>query len=242
MRLAQARRQEGLTMKRGRKGWALLAIPVAFAAVLWSGCSSEQAAADEDEIVAPESQVKGEEEGSGVLSKLGLAKPEPKPVVVPAGTRIQVRTTSTLSTKSNTAGESFVATVAEPVSVDGKTVFPAGARAVGVLSSVDKGGRIKGVASLGAQLTEIEDVAVDTKSYVAVAKKTHGKDATKIGIGAGVGAAIGAIAGGGDGAAKGAGAGAGAGTGAVLATRGDPAVIPAESLIWFELQSAVTVQ
>jgi hypothetical protein len=167
---------------------------------------------------------------------------EPEPVVVPAGTRIRVRTTSTLSTKSNNSGESFVATVAEPVTIDGRTVFAEGARAQGVVSLVDKSGRVKGLARIGAQLTEIEDVAVNTKSYVVVADKTYGKDATKIGVGAGVGAAIGALAGGGGGAAKGAGAGAGAGTGAVLATRGDPAVIPAESLIWFELESPVTVR
>ncbi|MCB9386147.1 MAG: hypothetical protein H6509_16170 [Bryobacterales bacterium] len=101
---------------------------------------------------------------------------------------------------------------------------------------------MKGVARIGAQLTEIDGNAVATKSYVVVADKTYGKDATKIGIGAGVGAAIGAIAGGGSGAAKGAGVGAGGGTGAVLATRGDPAVIPAESIIWFELESPLTVE
>jgi hypothetical protein len=62
-----------------------------------------------------------------------------------------------------------------------------------------------------------------------------------VGIGAGVGAAIGAIAGGGKGAAIGAGAGGAAGTGTVLATRGDPAVLPSESLITFKLQAPVTV-
>jgi hypothetical protein len=63
----------------------------------------------------------------------------------------------------------------------------------------------------------------------------------KIGIGAGIGAAIGAIAGGGKGAAIGAGAGGGAGTGLVLATRGDPAVIPGESQLTFRLQGPITV-
>jgi hypothetical protein len=84
-------------------------------------------------------------------------------------------------------------------------------------------------------------VAIQTSSSGAQAKQTHGEDAKKIGIGAGIGAAIGAIAGGGGGAAKGAAAGAGAGTGAVLATHGDAAVIPAESVLRFELAEPVTV-
>src|SRR6266511_178751 len=50
-----------------------------------------------------------------------------------------------------------------------------------------------------------------------------------------------AIAGGGKGAAIGAGAGGGAGTGLVLATRGDPAVVPSESKLTFRLQGPITV-
>lgn len=234
-------------MKRWRQSLLVVAL-LALGALLLNGCNSESAAANEgDEIAAP--QPPGSEENeAGLLARMGLAdEPTPEPVVVPAGTRIRVRTTSTLSTKSNQTGESFVANIAEPVTVDGRTVFPEGARVMGVVSLADRSGRVKGRARLGAKITEVEaangdEISVDTKSYVVVADKTYTKDATKIGIGAGVGAAIGAIAGGGGGAAKGAGVGAGGGTGAVLATRGDPAVIPAESLIWFELASPVTVR
>ncbi|MCB9386183.1 MAG: hypothetical protein H6509_16355 [Bryobacterales bacterium] len=225
-------------MRRSKLNLTFFAAPILLAALL-AGCASNGSTAEADEISAPQP---GETAngGGGFLSKVGLAKAEP--VVIPAGTRIRVRTTSTLSTKSNTSGESFVATIAEPVTVNGKTVFDTGDRAMGVVSFAEKSGRVKGVARIGAQLTEIDGNAVATKSYVVVADKTYGKDATKIGIGAGVGAAIGAIAGGGSGAAKGAGVGAGGGTGAVLATRGDPAVIPAESIIWFELESPLTVE
>jgi hypothetical protein len=44
-----------------------------------------------------------------------------------------------------------------------------------------------------------------------------------------------------DGAAIGAGAGAAAGTGTAMMTRGDPAVIPAESVLTFKLSAPVTV-
>jgi hypothetical protein len=76
-----------------------------------------------------------------------------------------------------------------------------------------------------------------TNSISIQASPTKGKDAAKIGIGSGVGAAIGAIAGGGKGAAIGAAAGAGAGTGVVLATTGDAAVIPSETVLVFTLRS-----
>ena len=226
-------------MKIWKNHWKLSAGALALAMAAGLACTSDgTTVAEGDEISAPQPGQPAEEEGEGFLARL---TPD-KEVVVPAGTRIRVRTTSTLSTKTNTNGESFVATIAEPVVVDGKTVFAEGDRAMGVVSFSEKSGRVKGVARLGAKLTEIDGNAVATSSYVVVADKTYGKDATKIGIGAGVGAAIGAIAGGGSGAAKGAGVGAGGGTGAVLATRGDPAVIPAESLITVELESPVTVK
>ena len=84
-------------------------------------------------------------------------------------------------------------------------------------------------------------VGISTNTITREAKNTKGKDALKIGIGSGIGAAIGAIAGGGKGAAIGAGAGAGAGTGVVLATRGDPAVIPSETVLRFALRAPITV-
>jgi hypothetical protein len=91
------------------------------------------------------------------------------------------------------------------------------------------------------QLADGRTVDLATNSYTKEAKGTKKKDAMKIGIGAGIGAAIGAIAGGGKGAAIGAGAGGGAGTGLVLATRGDPAVIPSESQLTFRLKGPITV-
>ncbi|MBL8221078.1 MAG: hypothetical protein JNL62_17725, partial [Bryobacterales bacterium] len=52
---------------------------------------------------------------------------------------------------------------------------------------------------------------------------------------------LGAIFGGGKGAATGAGAGGAAGAGTVLATRGKPVVLPAETRISFRLSQPVTI-
>jgi hypothetical protein len=174
------------------------------------------------------------------------AAPAPRQVTLPAGTTVKVRTTNTLSTKTVQSGETFTASLEEPI-VDGTwVVAEKGATVYGKVVNADAGGRVKGVASLTVRLTELQTadgqrIAINTDTRGAQAKSSKKKDATKVGIAAGVGAAIGAIAGGGSGAAKGAGIGAGAGTGVVLATHGDPAVIPSESVLTFTLSEPLTI-
>lgn len=168
-------------------------------------------------------------------------------VTVPEGTPLQVRTTTLLSTKTAEAGQSFVANLAEPLVVDGKVVAPRGATVKGTVVESDPGGRVRGRAFLSVRLTSIDlanghTAEITTSTVGQEAKSSAKKDAAKVGIASGVGAAVGAIAGGGRGAAIGAGAGAAGGTGVVLATRGDPAEIPSESLLTFTLRSPITVE
>ncbi|HLA41751.1 MAG TPA: hypothetical protein VJ417_17235 [Candidatus Glassbacteria bacterium] len=163
-----------------------------------------------------------------------------------AGTRLTVRTTNTLSTKTLQNGDTFTATLEEPLVEGNWVIAPKGSTVEGRIVNSDPGGRVKGVASLAVALTQLHtadgqvlDISYNT--FTVEAKSTEGKDAAKIGIGAGVGAAIGAIAGGGKGAATGAAAGAGAGTGVVLATHGDAAEIGSETVLTFELSAPVHV-
>lgn len=165
--------------------------------------------------------------------------PEPEPIIIPAGTVVRVRTTNALSTRANRPGDGFMATLAEPLTINGRVIAPRGARVRGVVANSDPGGRVKGRASISVRLVSLEKTAIATNYYYRQAPGTKKRDAMKIGIGSGVGAAIGAIAGGGIGAGIGAAAGAGAGTGYVLTTRGAPAVIPSESVLSFRLQSPV---
>ena len=193
--------------------------------------------------------------GQGLVSSSGGASPAtaavappppaPKPVTLPAGTPIVIRTTAALSTKEAKSGDRFQATLAEPLVVDGVTLAPRGAEVEGVIVESDPGGRVKGVAQLSIALRSIHtasgNVEIQTDAHVAEAKSSVKKDVTRGAIMTGVGAAIGAIAGGGKGAAVGAGVGAGAGTATAMATRGEPATIPAESVLTFRLKSPVTV-
>ncbi len=172
--------------------------------------------------------------------------PTPRTFTIASGMPIAIYTAKTLSTKTDKDGERFVASLARPIVDDDWVIARKGALVEGVVVNSDPGGRVKGRASMTVRLSSLQladgrTIDISTSSYTKVAKGTKKKDAMKIGIGAGVGAAIGAIAGGGKGAAIGAGAGGGAGTGYVLATRGDPAVIPSESQLTFKLTAPVTV-
>ncbi len=171
---------------------------------------------------------------------------QPYEVTLPKGTQLVVRTTASISTKTNQPGQSFQAVLEQPI-VDGDWVIAKkGALVEGRIIECDPGGRVEGVASLaiGLQRVTLTDgrvIDVHTSAIHRQARSTKKKDAQKIGIGAGIGAAIGAIAGGGKGAAIGAAAGGGAGTGLVLATHGEPAVIPSESKLTFTLTKPVTI-
>jgi hypothetical protein len=165
---------------------------------------------------------------------------------VPEGTVITVRTTSTLSTKTQQSGEAFTASLAEPLVVGSAVIAPKGSIVEGKVVEADAGGRVKGVAQISVRLARLttgqgRNVDLSTNVIAREAATSKKKDAVKVGIGSGVGAAIGAIAGGGKGAAIGAAAGAGAGTGAVLATRGDAATIPSETVLKFKLTAPLTV-
>jgi hypothetical protein len=157
--------------------------------------------------------------------------------------QITVRTTSALSTKTNQAGQTFEASLEQPVLSGGRQVLPKGTPVIGKITDVDPGGRVRGRATISVELTGVQAggrvVAIATDTFVREAPATKKKDAAKVGIGAGIGAAIGAIAGGAKGAAIGAGAEGGAGTAAVLATRGDPAEIPSEAVLTFKLARPV---
>src|SRR5580698_3171864 len=81
------------------------------------------------------------------------APPPPPPVlVIPAGTHIAVTVQEALGSKISQTGQTFSATVASPVVVDGKTVIRAGASATGTVVDAKALGRFKGGAVLSLRL------------------------------------------------------------------------------------------
>src|SRR6266853_7057172 len=82
-------------------------------------------------------------------------KPQPKLLVVPAGTILTVRLGQSVGSKISSPGQPFSATLVSPVTVDGNTVIPAGASARGTVVDAKPLGRFKGGAILELRLNSI---------------------------------------------------------------------------------------
>jgi hypothetical protein len=163
-----------------------------------------------------------------------------------SGTLLSVRLTQALSSNQNRTGDSFTATLEQPVVVNGWVVARRGQTVEGQVVDAQKAGRIKGTSKLQIALTELtlvngRQLPVHTRLVEAASGTSKGRDAQAVGTTTGVGAMIGAIAGEGHGAAIGAGIGAAAGVAGVLLTRGRATVIPPEALLTFRMESSADI-
>jgi len=189
----------------------------------------------------------GDAAGSGsAMSNTAMSNMKPEPLVVPAGTVLTVRLGQTVGSKISSAGQTFTATLASPLVVDGKTAIPSGAAASGTVVDAKPLGRFKGGASLQLRLTSIAiggaEQSISTSSVVRTEKGKGKRTAVMAGGGAGLGALIGGLAGGGKGAAIGALAGGGAGAGGAAFTGNKDVVLPAESAVSFKLEQPLEVK
>ena len=172
--------------------------------------------------------------------------PQYREVTLPEGTTLPLRLRSAVASDTSKVEEPVRAELREAVVVNGATVLPSGTEVTGVVTQVERSGRVKGRARIAYRFDSLThdgeryDVAAAPLAHEAEA--TKGEDATKIAIGAGAGAAIGAILGGGDGAAKGAAIGGAAGTGTVLATRGEEVRLGPGAAVTTRLTAPLTVR
>ncbi len=162
---------------------------------------------------------------------------------VPAGTVIYVRMIDAIDSDKNAAGETFRASLDEPLTVDGEEIAPKGADAVVRLAAAQESGKLTGKTELTIELVSVtvggKPVAFRT-SAVSQESDSQGVRTAKTAAAVGaVGAIIGAIAGGGKGAAIGAGAGAAAGAGSQVFLGGQRVRIPSEVVLGFTTQAAV---
>ena len=174
-----------------------------------------------------------------------VQKPKPQPIVVPAGTTLTVTTSQGLSSKNSQAGQTFLATLAQPVSVEGRRALPKGATVSGTVVSAKAKGKIKGQGELSLTLTSISlhdhTYEIQTSVLSSTTKGKGKRTAATTGGGAAGGALIGGIAGGGKGAGIGALIGAGAGLIGGAATGNKQVEIPAESALSFTLNESLTL-
>ena len=174
-----------------------------------------------------------------------MAKVTTRQYVIPSGTVITVRLNDTLASNVSQSGQTFTATVIDPIQVDQKTVIAQGATATGTVVEAQALGRVEGGARLQLRLDSVDangHTAHITTALIDRTEKGKGKrSAGMIGGGAAAGAVIGALAGGGKGAAIGAGAGAGAGTAGAVLTGNKNIVLPSESALSFKLIAPVEI-
>jgi hypothetical protein len=175
--------------------------------------------------------------------------PPPPPaastITIPSGTLLKVRMIDGVDSETSQLGQTFQASLDEPVVIDGQTVIPRGADVVAKLVEDKQSGKITGRTELTLDLASIRvnDKLVDiTTGEVTSASGSRGaKSAKVIGGATAVGAVLGGIFGGGKGAAIGAASGAGAGGAVQVATKGQRVKIPAETRLSFTLSNDLKI-
>lgn len=170
----------------------------------------------------------------------------PAPIRIAAGKVLTVSLDQAISTKDNSSGDRFQASLAEPVTVDGSTVLPVGTRVTGTVVQAASAGRLKGGALLQLTLDGVtfhsQKYSIQTSEFEEAGKGRGKRSLIGGGGGAAFGAIVGALAGGGKGAAVGALAGGGAGTAGAAFTGKRDIVLPAETRLHFKLETSLTVQ
>jgi hypothetical protein len=212
---------------------------------------AQQAAARDDNDAPPRMRRDRdrEREPSPILrpdsdSQANTASSRP-PIELPSGTNLVVRMIDAVDSETNRVGQTFQASIDEPVLFNGDTVIPRGADVILKLVDQKDSGKLTGRAELTLDLMSVRvdgrmvDINTQTVSQVS---SSRGERTAKVAGGtAALGAIIGAIAGGGKGAAIGAGAGAAAGTGAEVMTKGQRVRIPSETRLTFVTDTAVRI-
>ena len=171
--------------------------------------------------------------------------PVPAQLTIKQGTYVIVRINQWLSSDHNHQGDTFTATLEQPLVVDGVVVAPRGSTVLGTVTEAQKAGRVEGTSRLAVQLTALtladgQQVSIQSQMINHNGPTSVGRDTAAVGGTTALGAIIGAGAAGGQGAAIGAGAGAAAGIIGVLLTRGRPTLIYPESVMNFQIQAPVT--
>lgn len=167
--------------------------------------------------------------------------------LVPAGTALAVRLATPVGSDTSHVNDAVEATLTRAVLVDGVEVLPAGSIVMGVVTTAQPSGRVRGRAGLAVRFRSISLVDRDETYALSAglshtAASTRGDDVKKIGIPAAGGAAVGAIVGGKKGAGIGAIIGGGAATAVVLATAGREIRLPRGADLSVSLDQPVDVR
>jgi hypothetical protein len=167
-------------------------------------------------------------------------------LVVSADSVLGLQVETAVSSETARVEDAVEARVTRDVKVGDRVAIPSGARVLGSVMQVERGGKVKEPARLGVRFHTIvlgdgTRVSVTTDTVFRGGNSPAAGSAAKIGGAAIGGAILGAILGGGKGAAIGGSVGAAGGTAAVMAGQRNPAVLPAGAPVTVRILSPVTV-
>jgi hypothetical protein len=164
------------------------------------------------------------------------------PGTLPAGQEVDVRLRNTLSSETATVEQRFETTTVADLVQNGRVLVPAGSVIRGVVSDVDKAGRVDrdGSLTLTFDRLTVNGRNRDIRGSATQVFESKGirEEGTVAGAGAGVGGILGGILGGVKGAVLGAVIGAG---GAIAATDGKDITLPVGSIVRVRIDSPVRV-
>ncbi len=170
----------------------------------------------------------------------------PAPHHIPTGTPITIRLATAVSSATAHPGDTFAATLDEPIVVAGQTVAPRGAPVTGKVVGVKPSGRLQDPGYLRVTLAVVtvngKAIPIQSSSISIKGKSHETRNWESIGGGTAAGALIGGLAGGGKGALIGSTVGAAGGTGFAYATGKKDVGFGAERRLTFRLTAAVDVK
>ncbi len=180
------------------------------------------------------------------------ASPEPvapaqpaAPVTIPAPTSMVVRMIEAIDSEKAKEGQTFAASLDQPIAIDGQVVLPKGTEMTVKLVQAQQSGKFTGKTELTVSLWAVnikgKIIDIDTQNITEASSSRGAQTAKVAGGAAAVGAVIGAIAGGGKGAAIGAGAGGAGGAAVQAATKGQRVKIESETLLTFVTDKPLTI-
>jgi hypothetical protein len=168
-------------------------------------------------------------------------------IEVPADAVLGIRIETPVSTERSRVEDTVTASLTRDVTVEGRSVIPAGTKVVGYVSVVERGGRLRERARLGVKFTALvldDDVrmAIDTPAIFRDGEAKTGEASAKIGASAVIGGILGGIVGGKRGATIGGAAGAAGGTAVVMSGDRSEASLPAGTTLTLRLAEPLLVR
>jgi hypothetical protein len=188
-------------------------------------------------------EIRAKARGTSATHPAGASSSAGHRAEVPVGTEFDVRLVSSLSSGTAQVEDRFEATTMVDLKEGERLLVPAGSTMRGVVSSVNKAGRLdrKGSLTLAFDQMTVDGKDYPLKATVTGALESEGVrgEVGKIGTGAGVGAIIGGILGGFKGALAGILIGGG---GTIAATEGKDVELAAGTVLRVRLDSPLDVR